>query len=146
MWLLLAQPQLGTWTTAQACALTGNRTRSLLVRRPVLSPLSHTSQGHFLIYILLLTIPQSRQLLCNLTVELKRNLIHYFRFHSFRHRHIFSSCKTKTLGPLEFREKCPYFMISDKWDILLFMLHISVLLCTSLSVNNLHLKLSHSVK
>ena len=26
MWLPLAHPQLGTWPTAQACALTGNQT------------------------------------------------------------------------------------------------------------------------
>ena len=30
---------------AQVCALTGNRTRDLLVRRLALSPLRHTSQG-----------------------------------------------------------------------------------------------------
>ena len=38
-------PQLGTWPTTQARALTGNRTSNILVRRPALSPLSHTSQG-----------------------------------------------------------------------------------------------------
>ena len=32
-------------TPTQACALSGNRTRNLSVRRPALSPLSHTSQG-----------------------------------------------------------------------------------------------------
>ena len=35
----------GTWPTTQACALTGNRTGDLLVCRPALNPLSHTSQG-----------------------------------------------------------------------------------------------------
>ena len=35
----------GTWPTTQACALTGNRTSDLLVFRPALNPLSHTSQG-----------------------------------------------------------------------------------------------------
>ena len=34
-------------TATQACALTGNRTCNLVVHRPVLSPLSHTSQGWF---------------------------------------------------------------------------------------------------
>ena len=34
-----------TWPTTQACALTGNQTGNPLVRRPVLNPLSHTSQG-----------------------------------------------------------------------------------------------------
>ena len=36
-------PLLGTWLTAQAYALTRNRTSDLLVCRPALSPLSHTS-------------------------------------------------------------------------------------------------------
>ena len=44
--LLLPHSQLGTWPATQACAPTGNRTGSnLLVCRPVLNPLSHTSQG-----------------------------------------------------------------------------------------------------
>ena len=38
-------PQLGIWPATQACALTGNQTGNPLVRRPVLNPLSHTSQG-----------------------------------------------------------------------------------------------------
>ena len=43
--LLLACVQLGTWTTTQACALTGNQTSHPLVLRPVLSLPNHTSQG-----------------------------------------------------------------------------------------------------
>ena len=39
------RPLLGTWPTTQACAPTGNRTSAPLVHSPVLSPLSHTSQG-----------------------------------------------------------------------------------------------------
>ena len=42
--LPLAHPLLETWPATQACALTGNRTSDLLVQRPSLSPLSHTSQ------------------------------------------------------------------------------------------------------
>ena len=38
-------PHTGTWPTTQACAQTGNRTSDLLVCRPALNPLSHTSQG-----------------------------------------------------------------------------------------------------
>ena len=38
-------PQPGTWPATQAGALTGDRTSDPLVHRPVLSPLSHTSQG-----------------------------------------------------------------------------------------------------
>ena len=43
-WLLLV-PQLGTWPTTQACALTGNWTGNILVCRMAPKPLSHTSQG-----------------------------------------------------------------------------------------------------
>ena len=43
VWLLLVYP---LWeTTTQACALTGNQTGDPLVSRPVLNPLSHTTQG-----------------------------------------------------------------------------------------------------
>ena len=48
--LPLARPQPGTWPATQACALTGNRTRDLLVHRPTLSPLSHTSQTEQLFF------------------------------------------------------------------------------------------------
>ena len=48
-WLPLACPQLGTWPAPHACALTGNWTSDLLVHRPPLHPLSHTSQGHYFI-------------------------------------------------------------------------------------------------
>ena len=41
----LLHPQLGTWPATQACALTGNQTGHLSVRRRALSPLSHTSLG-----------------------------------------------------------------------------------------------------
>ena len=49
VWLPLALPLLGTWFATQACALTGTRTSDPLVPRPVLSPLSHTSQGQSLL-------------------------------------------------------------------------------------------------
>ena len=45
LWLPLVHPLLGTWPATQAFALTGNQTGDLLVHRPALSPLSHTSQG-----------------------------------------------------------------------------------------------------
>ena len=45
VWLPLACPLLGTWLATQACALTWNQTSDPLVCRPVLNPLSHTSQG-----------------------------------------------------------------------------------------------------
>ena len=41
-------PQLGTWPTTQACALTGNQTGDHPVCRPALNPLSHTSQGQLI--------------------------------------------------------------------------------------------------
>ena len=45
MWLPLARPQLETWPSTQACALTGN-----VVHRLALDPLSHTSQGPEVLY------------------------------------------------------------------------------------------------
>ena len=41
----LACPSLGIWPATQACALTGYQTGDPLVCRPVLNPLSYTSQG-----------------------------------------------------------------------------------------------------
>ena len=51
VWLPLAHPPLGTWTTTQACALTGNRTSDSLVCRPALNPLSHTNQGPHCVFM-----------------------------------------------------------------------------------------------
>ena len=46
VWLPLKHPPLGTWPATQACALTGNQTGDPLIRSsPLLSPLSHASQG-----------------------------------------------------------------------------------------------------
>ena len=50
--LPLTRPQVGTWPTTQACALTGNQTSDLSVHRPALNPLSHTSQGKVIYFIL----------------------------------------------------------------------------------------------
>ena len=36
---------MGNWPATQACDLTGNRTSNPLLHRPVLNPLSYTSQG-----------------------------------------------------------------------------------------------------
>ena len=47
VWVPFATPT-GTWPATQACSLTGNQTSDLLVHRPALNPLSHTSQGIFL--------------------------------------------------------------------------------------------------
>ena len=46
-WLPLLCPR-GTWSTTQACVLTGNQTSDPFLRRPTLNPLSYTSQGYFL--------------------------------------------------------------------------------------------------
>ena len=51
VWVPLTQPSLGTWPATQACALTGNQTSNPLVHRPELNPLSHTSQGPFVILL-----------------------------------------------------------------------------------------------
>ena len=45
VWLPLMCHQLGTWPATQVCALTGNQTGDSLAQRPVLNPLSRTSQG-----------------------------------------------------------------------------------------------------
>ena len=45
VWLLLTHSLLGTWPATQTCVLTGNQTSDPLVCRPVLNPLSHSSQG-----------------------------------------------------------------------------------------------------
>ena len=45
VWLPLVHSLLGTWPTAQACALTGNQTGDPLLCSLALNPLSHTSQG-----------------------------------------------------------------------------------------------------
>ena len=50
MWLPLVCLLLGTWPATKACALTGNRTGDPLVHRPVLNPLSRTSQGYHSIF------------------------------------------------------------------------------------------------
>ena len=42
--LPLACPLLGTWPATQACALTRNQTRDLLVCRPEFNALSHTNR------------------------------------------------------------------------------------------------------
>ena len=51
MWLPLARSLLRTQPTTQACALIGNQTCDLLIRRPVLIPLSHTSQGPTVLFL-----------------------------------------------------------------------------------------------
>ena len=43
----LHAPPLGTWPASKACAMTGNRTGSLSGHRPMLNPMSYTSQGCF---------------------------------------------------------------------------------------------------
>ena len=53
--LPLTRPQLGTQPATQACALTGNRTRTLVVLRLVLHPVSHTCQGCALYSFIALT-------------------------------------------------------------------------------------------
>ena len=51
VWLpLMCCLSLETWPVTQACALTGNRTRDPLVHRPVLNPLSYTSQGMLVLF------------------------------------------------------------------------------------------------
>ena len=46
-WWLRSHPPSGKRPATQACALTRNQTCDLFVQKPVLNPLSHTSQGSF---------------------------------------------------------------------------------------------------
>ena len=55
VWLCLVCPLMGTWPATQTCVLTGNRASYPLVCRPVLNPLSHTSQGNLQIFNLWLS-------------------------------------------------------------------------------------------
>ena len=52
VWLPLTHPLLGTWPSTLACALTGNRTGNPLDHRLSLNPLSHTSQGCSVLFLL----------------------------------------------------------------------------------------------
>ena len=72
--LPLTHPLLGTWPATQACALTGNQTSDSLVHRPVLNPLSHTSQGRVLI-LKEKNLTQSFSFLNNVNINYKDNLI-----------------------------------------------------------------------
>ena len=56
VWLPLACPLLGTWPTAQACALTEHRTGDPLILRRVLNPLTHSSQGEYLTVLFLISV------------------------------------------------------------------------------------------
>ena len=53
-WLSLAHPQLGTWSTTQACALTGNQTSDLSVCGLMPNPLGHTSQAGLVLILFLI--------------------------------------------------------------------------------------------
>ena len=86
VWLPLVHPQLRTWPTTQAYALTGNRTCDPLVHRPALNPLNHTSQGYSMLLIMTkkLTIQKDRQLSfyhVGQTFSVKSQISKYFRFY-----------------------------------------------------------------
>ena len=49
-WVPLTRPQLGTWPATQACALSGIYPVTFWFAGQGLNPLSHTSQGHFIIF------------------------------------------------------------------------------------------------
>ena len=54
VWLPLACPILGTWLATQAGTLTGNRTRDTSFHWLALNPLSHTSQGYWILSMIIL--------------------------------------------------------------------------------------------
>ena len=51
-----APPPLRAWPATQARTLTGNRTSDPPVHKPVLNPLSHTSQGEFIVILLFIVL------------------------------------------------------------------------------------------
>ena len=53
VWLPLAHPLLWTWLATQPCALTGNWRRDSLFHWLALNPLSHTSQGYWILSIII---------------------------------------------------------------------------------------------
>ena len=57
VWLPFVCPLLGTWSSTQACALTGNRTGNISAHRLAPKSLSHTSQGSF--HLLQTSLPVS---------------------------------------------------------------------------------------
>ena len=101
MWLPLKRPLLGTWPTAQACALTSNQTSDPLVCRPALNPLSHTSQGTIVNYMCIISPP----------LRLKRlDLVEK----NHTHRRMFR----KTDHPLVWQWKHPRRMVPiKKWGL-----------------------------
>ena len=74
VWSPLSHPKLGTWPATQACALTRNLTSDPLVRRLALGPLSHTSQGCFGRFLMVVSIS-------SLLISLFR-LFHFFMIQS----------------------------------------------------------------
>ena len=73
VWSPLVHSLLGTWSTIQARALTGNQTGDPLLRRPKLDPLSHTSQfSQILIYFLTIAPPFGKSYICYLFKKKER--------------------------------------------------------------------------
>ena len=65
-------PSWGTWPTTQACAPTGNWTGDLMVLRPELNLLSHTSQGQGIILLVVFKIDYSNAFVRNTKGSLMR--------------------------------------------------------------------------
>ena len=79
VWLPLVCPQLGIWPATQACALTGDQTSHPLVHRPMLNPLSYTSQGLNSLISYLLKHHCKEQRLSNIIFCNVLNIIFYFK-------------------------------------------------------------------
>ena len=79
-WLPLPHPQPGTWPTTQACVLTRNQTSDILVPKPALNSLSHTSQGCAASWLSCNTI----ELFCSCVV-LQLSCLHWIKFPSWLH-------------------------------------------------------------
>ena len=103
MWLPLAHPLLGTWPETQACTLTGNWTRDLLLRRPTLNPLNYTIQNNKILYFFLFTIKSLLHILNSDNVEEKQPFVHKHRCCVLIKLHLqkqaFGSCTTDCQTP-----------------------------------------------
>ena len=67
-------PLRGTWPATQACALIRNRTSDPLVCKPLLNPLSYTSQGKLLVFL-----KKKKYLLCSWKVFYPEKASHLYQ-------------------------------------------------------------------
>ena len=77
VWLPLAHPPLGTWPTAQACALDWESNRRPFNSQASTQPLSHTSQGYYYVFL------NRKFLKCLVEPSYRRMVTDYYHGQSF---------------------------------------------------------------